>query len=69
MGTLSAESASQKRSKYSSYIDDVIYDINKNFNDMDFENAVQRTIMKSKIDTMIWDCEQTKRNLNNLNFS
>ena len=34
MGTLSAESASQKRSKYISYIDDVIYDINQNFNEM-----------------------------------
>lgn len=69
MGTLSAESAGNKRSKYNSYIDDVISDMNKNFDDMDFENADQRTNMQDEFNAMIQKCENAKINLDNLRFS
>lgn len=68
MGQLTAGEARGQVTLYNHYLEEIIYQVKKNFNDMDFENADRRTDMEEIIQQIVTKCEETKEDLNHLHF-
>lgn len=68
MGELTAGEARMKISMYNSYIEDVIYQVQKNFDDMDFSNANRKDEMEEIINQIKRDCESVKSEMSSLYF-
>lgn len=56
---ISAASARNQIKQYTRLIDNVAKQAEKNFKDMDFENADRREQMEEIIQKMVKDCEET----------
>lgn len=68
MGKLTASEARREASRYKRYIDNIIYQAGKNFEDMDFENANRRDEMEEIVNQIKNDCELAISSLENLYF-
>ena len=68
MGELTAGEARMKISMYNSDIEDIIYQVQKNFGDMDFSNANRKDEMEEIINQIKRDCESVKSEMNSLSF-
>jgi len=65
---ISASSARYQISQYTSLMDNVIKQAEKNFKDMDFENADRREDMEEIIQKMKKDCEETTEDMESTYF-
>ena len=68
MGKLSAGEARSRVYGYVDNLDTAIWKLQKNLDDMDFENADRRDRMEEIIQKMKRDCETMKMSLNSLYF-
>lgn len=68
MGKLTAGEARGEVNRYKRYIDRIISAANKNFEDMDFENANRKDEMEKMVEAIKNDCESAKMTLDGLNF-
>lgn len=64
----SKTTATWLRNDYTRVLDNVEYNINKNFQQMDLENVQIRTTMESHVNTMINKCSTTNDNIKNQQF-
>ena len=68
MGELSKADAEKRRSRYISRIQDVKSKVREDFEEMDFENAKERTEMEKWIESMEEEYEGMIQRLNGLSF-
>lgn len=68
MGQLTAGEARSQATIYNHYLEEIIYQVEKNFKDMDFENANRREEMKEIIQKIKKECKEVKEDLNSLHF-
>lgn len=68
MGELSKADAEAKKQKYISIISDVKSDVREDFEEMDFENAVERTNMEAYIKSMEEEYDGLLRTLEGMRF-
>lgn len=68
MGQLTAGEARSQVTIYNHYLEEIIYQVEKNFKDMDFENANRREDMKEIIQNIKKECKAVKEDLNSLHF-
>lgn len=68
MGQLTAGEARSQAAIYKHYLEEIIHQAEKNFNDMDFENANRREEMREIIQNIKKECKEVKDDLNSLHF-